>query len=213
MLETSIDVAASMTTFTSHAGFTQQHAGLSMWKSTADLDRYRHVIEATRPEVVVEAGTRWGGTAAWFADTFGVQVITVDISEPSFEAQSWPGVTFVLGSSVDPDVVAHVTGLVAGRRCMVTLDSDHHGPHVEAEIRAYGPLVTAGCYLVVEDGLADLVNSKHARRFGRQIPAVGGPLAAITRVLVGADGWERDLEVEALSPVSHSPGGWWIRRE
>ena len=211
MLETTIDVAASMATFTSQAGFTQQHAGLNMWKSAADLDRYRHIIEADRPDVVVEAGARWGGTAAWLADSFGVDVVTVDIAEPSFEAQCWPGVTFVLGSSIDQEVVEQVTKLVAGRRCMVILDSDHHAPHVEAEIRAYSPLVTPGCHLVVEDGLADLVNSKHARRFGRQIPAVGGPLAAIVRTLAGADGWERDLEVEALSAVSHSPGGWWRR--
>jgi len=211
MLDTPIDVAASMATFTSHAGFTQQHAGLNMWKSAADLDRYRHIIEADRPEVVVEAGTRWGGTAAWIADSFGVEVVTVDIAEPAFEAQCWPGVTFVLGSSVAPDIVDRVTKLVDGRRCMVILDSDHHGPHVEAEIRAYGPHVTPGCHLVVEDGLADLVNSKHARRFGRQIPAVGGPLVAIVRTLVGVEGWVRDLEVEALSRVSHSPGGWWRR--
>lgn len=211
MLETPIDVDASMATFADTAGFTQHHAGLGMWKTTADLDRYRHVIEKTRPEVIVETGTRWGGTAAWLADTFGVQVITVDVSEPSYEACTWPGVWFVAGSSIDPDVVARVTEEVSGRRCMVSLDSDHHGPHVEAEIRAYGPLVTPGCYLVVEDGLADLVDSKQARRFGRQIPAVGGPLAAVTRELVGAAGWERDLAVEGLSPISHHPAGWWRR--
>lgn len=211
MLDTPIDVAASMATFTNQAGFTQQHAGLNMWKSAADLDRYRHIIEGDRPEVVVECGTRWGGTAAWIADSFGVDVVTVDIAEPSFEAQSWPRVTFVLGSSTTSGSIERVTALVGGRRCVVILDSDHHGPHVEAEIRAYAPLVTPGCHLVVEDGLADLVNSKHARRFGRQIPAVGGPLTAIMRTLVGVDGWERDLEVEALSRVSHSPGGWWRR--
>lgn len=211
MLETSIDVAASLATFASTAGFTQAHAGLGMWKTTADLDRYRQVIEKTRPEVIVETGTRWGGTAAWLADTFAVQVITVDIAEPSYEAQTWPGVTFYVGSSTDPDVAARVAETVAGRRCMVSLDSDHHSPHVETEIRAYGPLVTPGCYLVVEDGLADLVSSKEARRFGRQIPAVGGPLAAVVRELVGTPGWVRDLDVEALTPISHHPAGWWRR--
>lgn len=211
MLETTIDVAASMATFSSSAGFTQHHSGLGMWKTVDDLDRYRQVIEATRPQVIVETGTRWGGHAAWLADSFGVEVITVDIAEPSYEAQTWPGVTFFVGSSTDPDLVARVGEQVAGRRCMVSLDSDHHAPHVEAEIRAYGPLVTPGCYLVVEDGLADLVDSKEARRFGRQIPAVGGPLVAIRRELVGSAGWERDLEVEALSRVSHHPGGWWRR--
>ena len=34
---------------------------------------------------------------------------------------------------------------------MVILDSDHSQAHVSAELSAYAPLVTPGCYLIVED--------------------------------------------------------------
>ena len=34
---------------------------------------------------------------------------------------------------------------------MVILDSDHSQTHVRAELEAYAPLVTPGCYLIVED--------------------------------------------------------------
>lgn len=208
--DTPVDIRASIGSFGTKAGYTQHHRTVPMWKSAPDLARYRRIVEDTRPEVVVETGTRWGGTAAWFADTFGVQVITVDVASAP-DIRDWPGITAVIGSSIAPEIVARVTGMVAGRRCMVTLDSDHHFPHVQAEIRAYGPLVSPGCYLVVEDALGDLVEPDEARRFGARIPEEGGALPAIEAELIGRPEWVRDLDVEGLDPVSHSPFGWWRR--
>jgi cephalosporin hydroxylase len=211
MADTPVDVQASLRSFDTKTGYTQFHQQIRMWKSQQDLARYRHVVEATRPEVVVETGTKWGGTAAWFADTFGVHAITVDVVGASATVREWPGVTAVTGSSIDPDVVAQVVELVGARRCMVSLDSDHHFGHVQAEIRAYAPLVTVGCYLVVEDALGDLAQGDEARRFGARIPEEGGALPAIEAELVGRPGWVRDLDVEGMDLVSHSPFGWWRR--
>lgn len=213
LVDTDLDIRASHDTFDNESGFTQEHAGVPVWKTVDDMDRYRRVIGATSPDVIVEAGTRWGGFAAWLADTFDVEVVTIDVdTEVEGRPESWPGVTFVAGSTIDPAVTTGVARLVDGRRTMVTLDSDHHAPHVEAEIRAYGPMVSAGCYLVVEDGLADLVGREESRRFGSQIPSRGGPLKAIARSLIGNPAWQRDEATENLTPVSHHPAGWWIRR-
>jgi cephalosporin hydroxylase len=108
---------------------------------------------------------------------------------------------------------------------MVSLDSDHHSAHVQAEIDLLGrQFVTPGCYLVVEDGCFDLFardgQIDRARVGGSRIPEFGGPLDAIERQLGGdlpnpmtADLFWRDESVEALSPVSHSPCGWWRRHE
>lgn len=167
-------------------------------KIREDLARYRTVIDATQPEVIVECGTYCGGSARWFR-SLGPEVITVDISAIVSPVD---GVTCVCGDSKDPATVESVISLVAGRRTMVVLDSDHSAAHVAAEITAYGPLVTPGCYLVVEDGIVRWMDGE---------PYQGSPLDAIEDLLVGSPEWERDTEVEGMFPVTMYPAGWWRR--
>lgn len=208
-----VDAHASLQTF--HAGtYEQRLDGLTVWKLAADLDRYAAILAATQPDVVIETGTKWGGSALWF-ERQGVDVITIDIDDKSSRRarQVCARTTWVVGDSVDPIVVERVAQMVAGRRAMVSLDAEHAAPHVAAEISAYGPLVTPGCYLVVEDGIFDLADEvEMKRRGGLSIPNVGGPLKAIQSTLATDPGWLRDEDIERMHLVSHHPAGWWVRR-
>lgn len=207
-----IDVAASLHTF-AIGTYEQTIDGVATWKLREDLDRYARIIEATRPDVVIETGTKWGGSALWF-DGRGLDVITIDVDAESSRRTRLldSRITWITGDSTDPAVVAKVADTVAGRRIMVSLDSEHAAPHVAAEISAYGPLVSPGCYLVVEDGIFDLTNDQAMQsRGGHLIPSRGGPLHAITQTLVGNAGWVRDEDIERLHPISHHPAGWWRR--
>jgi cephalosporin hydroxylase len=61
-------------------------------------------------------------------------------------------VVLIEGGSVNEDTLMRVKAEIpAGAKVMVVLDSDHSRSHVLAECRAYGPLVTPGCYMVVAD--------------------------------------------------------------
>jgi cephalosporin hydroxylase len=185
-------------------------------KHQADLDRYAHVIATTRPRVVVETGTRTGHSAQWFARQPGVEtVVTIDVSharvDQTAHRQNRGGrIEWLLGSSVDPAVTARVVELVAGRTCMVSLDSDHSTAHVQAEIRLYGPLVTTGCHLVVEDGILDWLDRATFRRHCRG--QVGTPARAIKATLASDPTFARDTQVEGLTPVTMFPAGWWARQ-
>ena len=185
------DVAASL------EATGRQHAEGAI-KVEEDLDRYRTVIAMTTPEVIVECGTHAGGSARWFR-SLGPDVVTVDIGPVMLDGS----VTVITGSSTDPQIVAQVQTLTEGRRTMVVLDSDHSAAHVAAEIEAYGPMVTLGCYLVVEDGIV---------RWMANQPYMGSPLDAIEECLDGSPDWMRDVEIERLHPVSMHPAGWWVRR-
>lgn len=179
-----------------------------MLKHHWDLARYSMVIEDTRPDVVVECGTRSGDSARWFA-SHGVDVITVDIAPQP--GQRDPHITWIVGDSTNPTVVSHVTEFVAGRRTMVSLDSDHSADHVAAEITAYAPLVSIGCHLVVEDGVIAWLPEDVLYGHGCQI-YTGTVLEAIEQTLPNDERFERDVEVETMFPATMFPAGWWLRR-
>jgi len=185
-----------------------EHDHHGMWKLPADLDRYAAIIAATKPEVVVETGTHTGASARWFAEQ-GLAVVTVDVSHARLGPPT-TGVDYLLGSSIDPDIAARVAELVDGRRCMVSLDSDHSAPHVAEEIKLYGGLVSPGCYLVVEDTLFGYGADSRSRDHGLSTNA-GTPLDAVARFLYGQPEWSRDIAVERTSAVSQNPAGWWVR--
>jgi cephalosporin hydroxylase len=189
--------------------------GVEIQKSDDDLERYKEIIEISQPDLVIETGTRRGGSALWFADQ-GLKVITIDlVNDPG---PSHPSIWYLGGhSSVDlpRSTMETIAETCSDKRVMVSLDSDHHAGHVLAEVALWRSFVTPGCYLVVEDACFDMWKPERARVGGARIPELGGPLQAINaaateRVL---DGFWRDKAVETMTSISHSPCGWWRREE
>ena len=181
-----------------------EHVHGGMLKLPADLTRYRRIIAATQPEVIVETGTFNGASAEWFRDQ-GLDVITIDL-----DSRILPGIESLEGDSADPQVAARAADLVDGRRCMVSLDSNHSTEHVRREIDLYGPLVTPGCHLVVEDAIFGYAPQNLRAQHGLA-DMVGSPLEAIIDKLAGNPDWLRDVDTEQLSPTTHHPAGFWIR--
>jgi cephalosporin hydroxylase len=128
--------------------------GWRLVKCPFDAWTYQEIIVETRPQVIVECGTRFGGGAIFMAtilDLLGEgEVFSIDTdTQPS--RPSHPRIRYIAGSSVDPAIVARVGAAAAGRRTMVVLDSDHSAAHVANELKVYPGLVTPGCYLIVDD--------------------------------------------------------------
>lgn len=118
------------------------------------------IIQRVKPDVIVETGTHYGGSAALWAmylehvNPEG-RVITIDIQNNSAEARELPiwrrRVDYLIGSSTDPAIVEEVRRRVAGKRVLVILDSAHYMDHVLDELLAYAPLVSRGSYIIVQD--------------------------------------------------------------
>ncbi|HHI71834.1 MAG TPA: cephalosporin hydroxylase, partial [Rhodobacteraceae bacterium] len=100
-----------------------------------------------------------------------------------------------------------------GARVMVVLDSDHSRDHVLAECRAYGPLVSEGCYLVVADTVVGHMSEEIAPKKRSKIWFQGNePLAALNDYLAENDRFEVDPVLNGKLVISSSPGGYLRRK-
>lgn len=218
-LKPAVDIGASLATLARN-----EHDHDGMLKLPEDLERYKAIIEATKPDVIIETGTWNGVSARWFAEQ-GCDVISIDIDSPltskGDRIQMTDGtrprhrINFWRGDSTNATMLERIKRELStydNPRVMVVLDSDHSSTHVAAEIAAYGPMVTPGCYLVVEDGLLDFAPAELLQQhYPNGDAPERGPTYAIEAELADNGAFSRDLAIEGMSPVSHSPAGWWIR--
>lgn len=139
---------------------TSSWGGFGLKQLPFDLQTYQSILFDVRPAFVVQTGVSMGGSMAFFAhllDAIGAPpesvVVGVDIAlTPSARKLSHPRIRLIEASSTDPATLERVRSeLPAGRRGLVSLDSDHSRDHVLREMQLYAPLVEVGSYMVVED--------------------------------------------------------------
>jgi cephalosporin hydroxylase len=131
--------------------------GHVIYQNPMDLMMFQEVIWNTMPDVIVETGTYYGGSALYFATVLEhlnkkARVITIDTNQECTPTAKHPQITFIEGNSVSPAVVKQVKGMIKrSDKVMVVLDSEHHEKHVASELELYAPLVGYDMYLVVCD--------------------------------------------------------------
>ena len=129
--------------------------GHRILKCPFDIWTYQEIIHETRPELIVECGTRYGGGALYLASLLDLrggpgQVLTIDITAMKHRPVH-PRIRYVAGSTLDAAIVDQVRAAAAGKRTMVILDSDHSAAQVTGELAIYPEFVSTGCYLIVDD--------------------------------------------------------------
>jgi cephalosporin hydroxylase len=157
----------------------QSWMGRTIWKNPLDCWIYQEILYDTKPEVVVELGVAHGGGTLYLANLLDLvgnssaSVVGIDVDLSHVTDLRHPCIRLIEGNCLDPDTMRQVTGLCEGRKTMVIADCDHHKEHVLEELRIYSPLVSVGCYYVVEDGICDVMGW----------PPVPGPLRACEEYL------------------------------
>src|SRR6185312_2550537 len=101
--------------------------GRPIWQNVLDLWVLQEALAEIKPALLIETGTNRGGSALFFAHLFDLmghgEVITIDIEK--LHDITHPRITFLLGSSIAPDIISAVRARAAGGPVLVTLDSDH----------------------------------------------------------------------------------------
>lgn len=191
-----------------------------------DLMTLQEVVYSLQPEVIVEVGVAHGGSLVFYAGLCKLlgrgRVIGLDIeirkhNREALDAHPLRGlITLVEGDSIAPSTIDAVKRLVRQEESvMVMLDGSHTREHVLAELRAYGPLVTPGCYIVAMDGIMARVAG--APRTGENWRE-DNPQAAVKEFLASNDRFELAPPVPPFNEGSpglrptYSPNGWLRRK-
>jgi cephalosporin hydroxylase len=131
----------------------------SIWKDVpilkmpTDMFLFHKAIWDTKPDFILEIGTKYGGSALFMQDTCDMvgkgKVITIDVKDQVKEKD--PRITYLLGDSISPEIVKQVHDMVGDKTCMIVIDGKHTRVQVKWELHLYKDLMKSGHYLVVED--------------------------------------------------------------
>jgi cephalosporin hydroxylase len=157
--------------------------GVPSGQTPLDAWIIQEIISGVRPDLIVETGTHAGGsTALWALLLEAVnpvgRVLTIDVEDrrnPQLRDLNAVArrVDFLQGSSTDQELVGEVAHRAEGRTVMAVLNSSGETDQLRGELAAYGPLISPGSYLIVNNSGAE-------------------PRGAIERFLEQQDSFERD---------------------
>jgi cephalosporin hydroxylase len=169
--------------------------GFPLQKNPCDLWIYQQLIFEQRPDIIIETGTSYGGSALFLSmicDIVGHgEVVTID-TRPENNKVSHPRLTALSGSSTNENVLDKVKKMVGSKNVLIILDSDHERKHVARELELYSQFVQIGGYIIVEDTNFD------------------GPAYAVKDFLLKNSMFTMDREKEFLM-LTFNPGGYLKR--
>lgn len=155
--------------------------GVRAMKNPMDAWIYQEIIYEVKPEIIIEIGSKEGGSTLFLANLLDIlnngQVISIDIDRKDYKVKH-PRIIPVTGDSSSEKTVNVVKKICDGKKVLAVHDGDHSRNHVLKDLALYSNLISINSYFIVEDGVMDLFKP------GDGIGAFNdGPLAAIDEFL------------------------------
>ena len=205
-------------------------------QTPTDLYALQEIIWDTRPDLIIETGIAHGGSLIFNASMLAMleytdaiqsgstlnpsqpkrKVLGIDIdirahNRTAIEAHPmFAHLELMEGSSIEGTMIEQVTTRAAqAEKVMVILDSNHTHDHVLAELEAYAPLVSKGCYCIVMDtGVEYLPDDMVTNRpWGKG----NNPKTAVDAYLKTTDMFEINSTIEHKIMLTAAYGGF-LRR-
>lgn len=185
-----------------------KYRGIGCLKSPFDMVLYLQLFSRQPPRTVFEIGTRFGGSALWFADMMdnhgvAANVITVDVAPP--EGFHDPRIRLLSGDAKALGAALDEAALNLPHPWLVVEDSSHMYPESIAVLRFFHPHPQPGDYIVIEDGVVAFMDPA---KYGKY---ECGPTRAVENFVAEHPG---EYEVDASlcdhfgHNVTYNPNGW-----
>ena len=182
--------------------------GTQILKNPLDIWVYQEIVYEVKPDVIVEIGSKYGGSTKYFANLLDLLdngiVVSIDIDRSKYHLEH-KRVHVFTGDSASPEIIAAVARLCQDKTVLVIQDGDHRKQQVLKDLENYAPLVTNGSYYIVEDGIVDLFHFGDG--LGFKDP---GPLAAVEEFLATHSEFIVDKEKERYM-LTYNPNGFLKR--
>lgn len=185
----------------------QRWMGRIIWKNPLDCWIYQEILYDTKPQAIVELGVGHGGGVLYTANLLDLLgdpcglVIGIDRDMSRVRDLRHARVRLIEGECLDQETIRRATGFCQGLRTMVIADCDHSKDHVVRELRAYSPLVSQGCYYIVEDGICDVMTW----------PPIPGPRAACEEYLRENPRFVNDAKLREKYLITYNFNGYLKR--
>ena len=197
--------------------FRPKFMGVRTMQNPMDLWVIQEIITEVQPEIVIECGTAYGGSALYYASILNgirddFKVFTIDIEpdvEHGLKAIDSPEIKrkaeqlfddrieVIESDSLAPQLLEKLSAECDGKRTLVILDSCHNTKHVLHELNAYSKFISDGSYIIVQDTIIDQKEAwiqTHAQCEGYESSA--GPAKAVESFLQTSSGFEIDKSKE-----------------
>ena len=189
------------------------YRGIPFWKSPFDIALYLQLLSKLSPGTVIEIGTKFGGSALWFADMMTAQgtesagVLSVDIAPTA--TISDPRITFLRGDAKQlGDVLRPELLNRCARPFLVIEDSSHMYAESAAALEFFHPVLRTGDYMVVEDGIVSQLPGERYREYD------DGPNRAVADFL-GSHAGDYEIDIDLCDRfgrnATYNPNGWLKR--
>lgn len=180
--------------------------GVQTLKNPLDFWVYQELLFELRPDVIVEIGNRYGGSSlalAHFCDLMGNgRIIGVDIchNDISEIVRHHSRITLIEGDACE--VFSNVRSLISPNESVFIIeDSSHAYENTLNVLNTYSPLVKAGGYFVVEDGIC---------HHGLDLGPSPGPFEAIETFVASQSSFVIDRKRENFI-ITWNPKGFLLR--
>lgn len=197
--------------------FQSRWQGISTLKNPLDMWVYQQLLYEIKPDIFIEIGSKYGGSALFFAHVFDAmgkgRVISIDIDRSNYHVKH-PRIIEITGNSGSSDVVNQTRELCQGQQVMLIHDGSHTYEDVLRDLNIYSKFISVGSYMIIEDGIVDLYptiveNPKTDQSFEPRFKGLG-PLWAITEFLMKNKDFEVDNAQERYW-LTQSPQGFLKR--